>query len=282
MQAGRLVEIDDAVGHSCVFYNNCDIPHAMIWTEDRILRELARLHKAGRDISYNHLSRKMQPLVSAAAYHFESYRNAVQRAGIDYSLVLRRPKWTRGRIIALIKSARRKGSQLHWSAVTRRRDELGKAAFASLQPRLFGRWDRALQASGLDPDDVSQYRRWDRNTIVFELRSRYREHEPLGSGRVQKQDAGLHAAAVRYFGNWENALLAAKLDPRQFRLRQRWDRISVIRSLKAAARSGKRVSASQIRRQFPALYGASLRLFGSFTAARAAAKIKFIRRKKSR
>ncbi len=46
-------------------------------------------------------------------------------------------------IITLIKDARRDGGDLHWSAVTKRRDELGKAAFASLQQRLFGSWGPA-------------------------------------------------------------------------------------------------------------------------------------------
>ena len=115
----------------------------MTWTKTRILQELKSLHKKGRDISYNGLARTAQSLVSAAAYHFKSYRRAVELAGIDYALVLRRPRWTRARIIALIKDGRKRNLKLHWSAVTHRRDELGKAAFASLQKRLFGRWDRA-------------------------------------------------------------------------------------------------------------------------------------------
>src|SRR6186997_2091723 len=136
----------------------------MVWDKPRIIKELKRLWKAGADLSYNALARKRQALLSAAAYHFGSYRKAVERAGIDYSEVTRRPRWTKQRIITLIKQAKRKDQDLHWSAVTKRRDELGRAAFASLQPRLFGRWDRALSAAGLDADDVSRYRRWDRNT----------------------------------------------------------------------------------------------------------------------
>jgi len=139
----------------------------MVWSKARILQELRRLHKTGKDLSYNAMAVRRQSLVSAAAYHMGSYRRAVEQAGIDYADVTRRPRWTRARIITLIKAARRRGEDLHWSAVTRRRDELGKAAFASLQPRLFGRWDRALTAGGLDADEISRYRRWDRNTISF-------------------------------------------------------------------------------------------------------------------
>src|SRR5436305_2928205 len=138
----------------------------MVWNKQRIAEELRKLHKAGWDLSYNALAKRKQSLVSAAAYHFGSYRKAIEHAHIPYDEVLRRPRWTKQAIISTIKKARRSGEELHWSAVTKRRDELGKAAFASLQPRLFGRWDRALHAAGLHADDVSCYRNWDRSTIV--------------------------------------------------------------------------------------------------------------------
>jgi len=247
----------------------------MIWTKNEILRELRRLHKKGDDLSYNGLSARMQALVSASAYHFGSYRRAVELAGIDYSRVLRRPRWTRAGIIALIKSARRRGEDLFWSAVTHRRDELGKAAFAALQPRLFGKWQRALHAAGLDADDIARYRRWDRNSIAFELKCRAQTGEPLASGALQREDPGLHAAAVRHFGGYDSALRAARLDPLKFRRRRSWNKKQVIKEIKSAARNGLRLADSQVRRDSPALYGASIRLFGTFTAARRIAGIKF-------
>ena len=246
----------------------------MIWTRDEILKALKKLHKAGGDMSYNALAAKRQALVSAAAYHFGSYRKAVERAGIDYAEVTRRPRWTRQMIIGLIKDARRKGDDLHWSAVTRRRDELGKAAFASLQPRLFGSWDRAVHGAGLDADEINRYRKWDKQTIVWELRARSRDHEPLNSGAIQRDDPGLHAAAVRHFATYDAALRAAKLDPDKVRERRSWTKAEVTRGLKTAKKSGRHLSDSAIRKEDPALYGAAVRLFGSFTAARAAAGIK--------
>src|SRR5205085_10420216 len=114
----------------------------MVWDKPRIKAELKRLYRSGVNLSYNALAKRRQSLVSAAAYHFGSYRKAVERAGIDYAAVTRRPRWSKLLIITQIKQARKNGEDLHWSAVTRRRDELGLAAFASLQPRLFGRWHR--------------------------------------------------------------------------------------------------------------------------------------------
>jgi hypothetical protein len=182
--------------------------------------------------------------------------------------VIRRPRWTKQSIIKLIKDAKRKGIDLHWSAVTRRRDELGRAAFASLQPRLFGKWDRALHGAGLDADEISRYRKWDRNSVVYELRARAADQEPLNSGAIQRDDSGLHAAAVRHFGSYDAALRAAKVDPDQVRRRRSWTKNQVLSALKQAHRNSQNLADSAIRRENPALYGAAVRLFGTFTAAR--------------
>ena len=249
----------------------------MRWTKEEIIKAVKKFYAQGRDLSYNAMALKQQALVSAAAYHFGSYRKAVEKAGVDYAEVTRRPRWTKQKIISLVKAGKRAGHDLHWSAVTRRRDELGRAAFASLQPRLFGSWDRALTASGLDADEVNRYRKWDREGILFELKGRSKAHEPLNSGAIQRQDPGLHAAAVRHFGAYDSALKAARIDPAKVRERRRWDKPEVLKQLKAAKRAGKKLSDSAVRKEQPALYGAAVRLFKSFTAARTAAGIKFVR-----
>jgi hypothetical protein len=247
----------------------------MVWTNERILIELRRLHKAGVDLSYNKLAKKKQSLVSAAAYHFGSYRGAVEAARIDYAQVIRRPRWTRQEIIRLIKSASRDGKDLHWSAVTNRRDELGRAAFASLQTRLFGNWHSALNAAGLDGQFIAKYRRWDREAIITEIRKRVRQKQPLNSGGIQQNDPGLHAAAMRHFGSFDAALSAAKIDPLVVRQRKNWTESEVIRDIKTMSKDGMNLSDSAVRRISPSLYGAAVRVFGSFIAARKAAGVKF-------
>src|SRR5688572_10737521 len=92
-----------------------------IWDKSRIISTLRALHREGKDISYNRLAKRMQSLVSAAAYHFGSYRKAVERAGFDYAEIARKPRWTKPLIIKQIKQAYRQQEDLHWSAVTRRK-----------------------------------------------------------------------------------------------------------------------------------------------------------------
>jgi hypothetical protein len=102
-------------------------------------------------------------------------------------------------------------------------------------------------------------------------------HEPLNSGAIQREDSGLHAAAVRHFGSYDKALRAAKVDPDAVRRRRAWSRRDVIDALKSARKQGHHLADSAVRREQPALYGAAVRLFGTFTAARDAAKIKWKR-----
>ena len=249
----------------------------MTWTKQLITKELRKLYRAGTDLSYNALSRKRQSLVSAAAYHFGSYRRAIDKAGIDYTEFRRRPRWDKPSIIRLIKQAKRRGEDLHWSAVTKRRDELGRAAFASLQPRLFKTWARALHAAGLDADEESVYRSWDPQTVLFELRERYSNDEALNSGALQQDDPGLHAAAIRLFKSYDDALRAARLNPEKLRERRRWTKPAVLQAIRQESRRGTHLSDSSIRRTNTALYGAAVRLFGSFSSARDAAKVKWKR-----
>lgn len=254
----------------------------MVWNKDSIYQKLRQFHRAGKDLSYNAMCRSHQSLVSAAAYHFGSYRRAVERAGINYAEVIRRPRWTRQLIVQLIKQAHRRGDDLNWSAVTNRRDELGRAAFAALQPRLFGSWDAALAAAGLKADQISRYRTWNAKTIVARLRALARARRPLNSGAIQRGDPGLHAAAIRHFKTYDAALKTAGIDPLSVRQRRSWSKSQVIQALKAARRDGRNLSGSAMRGEMPALYGAAIRLFGTFTQARQAAGIQWKRKRRAK
>ncbi len=251
----------------------------MEWTRFRIIETLKKLYEDDANLSYNMMQKKRQALLSAAAYHFGSYATAIERAGIDYAEVLRRPRWTKIGIIKIIKNAKRKGQDLNWSAVTKRRDELGRAAFASMQKRLFGRWDRALSAAGLDADEVNRYRKWSRDAVTAELKELHNDGTRLSSGAIQKSDPGLHAAAIRYFGRYDQAVRSAGIDPQSIRQRNTWTRQSVIDSLRKLEKSGNKAKESPLVTKQAALYSAAVRLFGTMTAARKAAATKKADRK---
>ena len=147
-------------------------------------------------------------------------------------------------------------------------------AVASAALRLFGTWPAALAAAGLDPGRVSRYRRWDDQEVLRELKRRARRGEPLNSGAIQREGAGLYEAAVRRFGDYDAALRRAGVDPDSVRRRRVWDRAAVVRELRAVKASGGRVDDGAVRRRDVALYRAAVRHYGSFAAARAAARVR--------
>jgi hypothetical protein len=183
----------------------------MRWTPKAILAELRARHARGKAIGYRVLARKHRSLVSAAAYHFGSFRNAVEAAGIDYLTVSSRPKWTKPAVIRVIKQARRDGKDLSWSAVIKRKSLLRRAAYVAVQKRLFGGWPRALEAAGVDADSSSRYQGWDKTLVVAELKQRSADGEPCNSYAVLCSNPALHAAAIRHCGSFANAVRAAGL-----------------------------------------------------------------------
>lgn len=240
------------------------------WDRDRIIRKIRSLQHDGVDLSYNAMCRKNQALVSASNYHYGAYKRAVMMAGIDYARYIKKPWWTDAWIVRLIKQAKRSGEELNWRAVSARRDALGHAALAAVRPRLFGSWDKALEAAGLDTDRVRKYHKWDRPRILAELRDRVRKNKPVNSGVVQREIPGLYGAATRIFGSYDEALRAAKLDPLRVRERREWDRPIVLEALRGFDKRHGAINNTLLRKHDPSLQKGVNKIFRSLDSALAA------------
>jgi len=203
------------------------------WDTSKIIEYIRKRHRAGKDISYCATARENQALVSAANYYLGSYRQAVKRAGIDYSALMHKPRWNHLRVVNAIKQAKKQGIDLSWRAVSLRADEISRAAIAAVRPRLFGSWNEALLAAGLKPETVSRYLHWSREDILKCLAKRKRDGKAINSGAVQREVPGLYGAAVRMFKTWDEALRAAKIDPERVRQRREWTRQRVVEELVA-------------------------------------------------
>jgi hypothetical protein len=234
----------------------------MNWTSESILGRIRTLHANGVDLSYRAVTATDRALLSAAVYHFGSFRKAVEAAGVPYVSNRSKPGWTRESIIELVQKAHKEGTDLSWSAVMSREDDLRRAAFASLQKRLFGSWNAALIAADIDPNATRAYRAWTRETIAQALRKRHQAGMPMSSAALQAEEPALHAAAFRYFGSFDAALQAAKLKPETVRLRRKWTPDTIRAEVKRLTRKSE-LDPAALRRRDPALYLAVLRIFGS-------------------
>jgi hypothetical protein len=156
-------------------------------------------------------------LASAAWNVFGGWDEAVRAAGIDPDEVrLQRAGWTKALVVGEILSRRRKGGRLNRSAVQREQTALASAARA-----MFGGWDAALRAAGIDPATVRMRRKWTAEGMISAIRARQRAGKALTYAAAERDDAGLVGAAKPLFGSWDGALRAAGIRPKFVRGRPR-------------------------------------------------------------
>jgi hypothetical protein len=154
-------------------------------------------------------------------------------------------------------------SKREWIAGTKKvyqRD--GKVSAKRLQHRntnlyhqgiwLFGDWDKALRAAGFDPEQTRMRKLWDKEKIINELQRMRKQNLPLYPNYVMKNYQNLFSGALRQYGSWNKALIAAGIT-----VISRRTRPSLLRDLRDAVESRSHVS--QALRSEIAYYFGSLR-----------------------
>ena len=128
--------------------NYDDIRRYKTWNRDRILERIRELHEGGEDLSWRHVSTKIDPQLAAAATkhkHFGSWREAVSAAGLDYAAIRRYREWDEPTIKARLHELHTQGIDLNAKSMEEYDITLITAA-----RRRFDSWDKALTAAGLD------------------------------------------------------------------------------------------------------------------------------------
>jgi hypothetical protein len=182
------------------------------------LQEIRRLHDEGAELYYSAAERNHLNLVRAAAWHFGTWRLAVEQAGLDYESLSRYRRWSRERVVERIRELHQQGADLSWRAVSTEVDP--PLAAAALRSNGFVSWREAIAAAGLKIEETARYRYWDENLVLKEIKRLQRSGVPLSSKHMQDNNQSLFCAARRRFGSWDNALNAAGLDHTKIRLRR--------------------------------------------------------------
>jgi hypothetical protein len=188
------------------------------WTRKTIIEHIKQLHAQGVELNYTSAERDRLNLVRAAAWHFGTWRLAVEAADVDYESLSKYRRWNRERIIERIKELHAQGADLSWRAVSTQVDP--PLAAAALRSNGFPSWREAIAAAGLDIEDVARYRFWDEARVIEVIRELHVAGHPLSSKAMQTSDQSLFCAARRRFGSWDKALIASGLDVEQIRLRR--------------------------------------------------------------
>ncbi|MEM9399078.1 MAG: hypothetical protein AAF984_02620 [Verrucomicrobiota bacterium] len=114
------------------------------WDEDSILEEIRNLKELGADLSSKVMDEIANPLIATARRRFGNWGTAVEKAGIDYSQIRRRRRWTCDQIVEGILELKEKGIPLRSGAVRKEHPALFAAA---CKPRFFGSWSKAIKAA---------------------------------------------------------------------------------------------------------------------------------------
>lgn len=94
----------------------------------------------------------------------------------------------------------------------------------------FGTWRAAVQSLGLGSE---MRHKWTDQAIIEAIL--YRRAASLRLYKTYQEDPALFGAAVKHFGNWQAALMAAGINAR---VRERWSKERVIERLQELAKSG--------------------------------------------
>ncbi len=174
------------------------------WTRERIIETIREAHAAGEDLSWTNVTRNKE--YSALAYaairdnQFGSWDAALEAAGVDPAEVRRYESWDEDKIIRRIKKRHKAGKPLNSKAMQDQDSKLFNAAL-----NYFDGWDRALQAAGIDPEEVYKRRRWSKEIIRQEIKELNAEGEDLAAPNMRENHSSLYSAACKYFGSWTAA-----------------------------------------------------------------------------
>lgn len=137
------------------------------WTRDTVVGAIRAEARAGHDLSYSGVDKRVPSLLRAAERVFGHWSSAVTAAGFDYESICKYRKWTRDRVITRIKELYERGADLSWRNVATKLDP--PLAAATLHAGRFTSWVEALTSAGLDPEKISRYRRWSIARIQREM-----------------------------------------------------------------------------------------------------------------
>jgi hypothetical protein len=223
------------------------------WSPQRVIKELQAWRREG--LPRNAMGDKYQGLKSAVQRYFGRWSDALAAAGLE---PLQRRKWSRQRVIQAIQNRHVRGLPTQRSAQQSR-------TLADAATRYFGNWPNALEAAGVLParEKPKPREKWSKASVIAAIQDRHERGLPLAN--VRKDNASLSNAAMRYFGGWREAMIAAGLQPQQ----RCWDRQRIIAEIQLRQRRGQTING--VWRDDGSLHCAARHHFGSWHDALLAA-----------
>jgi hypothetical protein len=141
-----------------------EIRRYKVWTKDRIIERIRELHQQGKDLSWGHVSLRLDPALAASATkkcHFGSWRAALEQAGLDYEQIRRYQDWNHEKVLTQMHELYERGERLNAKRMAQEEIRLITAA-----RRRFSSWERTLSEAGLDYRRIVMRGPYRRRTIL--------------------------------------------------------------------------------------------------------------------
>jgi hypothetical protein len=225
------------------------------WNKQSIVQAIQDWHQRG----FTRMWQEDKSLYYTASRHFGSWQSALEAAGLE-SRCLKR--WSKQRVIKELRAC--------WSPQPTERSRLEPALVGAMW-RYFGGLRKALAAAGLDPHPT---RLWSSQRVILVLQDRHVRGLPVQ--RPRDGGRSLAFAAKRYFGSWNDALVASGLasECREPEPVRRWTSAELIQELQ----SRQRRSLSLKYADNPRLVYSAKKLLGGWRQALLAAGQQPVRR----
>ncbi|HEY0076938.1 MAG TPA: hypothetical protein VGB77_22830 [Abditibacteriaceae bacterium] len=186
-----------------------------VWTKEKLVEKIRELDKQGVDLSPTAIQQTHSALFASARSrsHFGSWRAAIEAAGLSYDGIKRlKQRWSHEEIVRQIQEHHKQGNDLLDPMFKIKHRSLYLAACAH---RYFGSWRRAIQAAGLDHEDMREGHVWTRRRILDTIQGMSNRGESLNWAHIEEHCPGIYRAARRRenFGSWHHALIAAGVAP---------------------------------------------------------------------
>jgi hypothetical protein len=239
-----------------------------------LLKEIRRRKRAGESLRSGTVwcEKWGQPLVRRAGHLFGSWNAALTAAGFEpeggYS------QWAAADKVTILREIRRrKRAQETLRSGKVVKEKWGRALRTRTEV-LFGSWNAALRAAGIEPiKENSPWRHADKAALLAEIRRRARAGESLQTTKVERSKWGtpLMNRVKTLFGSWTAALLEAGVDL-PVGLTSPWrhaDKTMIVAEIRRLRHAGQPLSYGEVEKQMwgPALLRRSKALFGSWPEA---------------
>jgi hypothetical protein len=220
--------------------------------KEQLIAEIRNRKASGLPINYKSVQLENGGLLLTARKCFgrKGWQKALRAAGFNprNENPRRMRTWNKESIIAEIKRRSESHQPLNYKSVDKNDRSLIYMAVT-----IFGSWDNALGASGLDCEKIRllKHRWWTRKRILIEIRSLQARGLSLNSHYTSHIHKGLFEAAVKQFGGWQKAVEAAGVDYKKY-LTHRWSYKSWLEKLTPAQQEeldNRTIQLAKVRRK---------------------------------